>query len=129
MVLASSWTPAPPVRPGSMAMAQSPMSGQSLAVLSALLEARTGQQIASHRSTRVDTVLLPLMRERRMETLDQLVCAVLDGRDPQLAGRVIDALVNGETSFFRDPHVFEHILETVAEVERDGRRARIWSAG
>jgi len=129
MVLASSWTPAPRVRPGSIAPAQSPLSGQSLAVLSALLEARTGQQIASHRSTRVDTVLLPLMRERRMETLDQLVYALLDGRDPQLAGRVIDALVNGETSFFRDPHVFDHIVETVAEVEREGRRARIWSAG
>jgi chemotaxis protein methyltransferase CheR len=69
------------------------------------------------------------MRERRIETLDQLVSAVLDGRDPQLAARVIDALVNGETSFFRDPHVFDNIVETVAEVERAGRRARIWSAG
>ena len=129
MVMASGWTPATPVRTGSMSMAQSPLSGQSLAVLSALLEARTGQQIASHRSTRVDTVLLPLMRERRIDTLDQLVCAVLDGRDPQLAGRVIDALVNCETSFFRDPHVFDNIVEAVAEVEREGRRARIWSAG
>ncbi len=110
-------------------MVQSASSGQSLAVLSALLEARTGQQIASHRSTRVDTVLLPLMRERRIETLDQLVYAVLDGRDPHLAGRVIDALVNGETSFFRDRHVFDNIVEVVAEVERAGRRARIWSAG
>ncbi|WP_322963330.1 CheR family methyltransferase [Sphingomonas fuzhouensis] len=110
-------------------MPHAPLSGQALAVLTALLEARTGQQIASHRSARVDTVLMPLMRERRMETLDQLVYAVLDGRDPQLAGRVIDALVNGETSFFRDPHVFEHITEMVVEIERAGRRPRIWSAG
>ncbi|HJO65377.1 MAG TPA: protein-glutamate O-methyltransferase CheR, partial [Sphingomonas sanguinis] len=72
---------------------------------------------------------LPLMRERRFDTLDQLVNAVLDGRDPHLASRVIDALVNGESSFFRDPHVFDHIVERVAEVERSGRRARIWSAG
>ncbi|MBZ6380142.1 CheR family methyltransferase [Sphingomonas sanguinis] len=105
------------------------VTAQALTVLAALLEARTGQQIASHRSTRVDTVLLPLMRERRFDTLDQLVNAVLDGRDPHLAGRVIDALVNGESSFFRDPHVFDHIVERVAEVERSGRRARIWSAG
>ncbi len=105
------------------------VTAQALTVLAALLEARTGQQIASHRSTRVDTVLLPLMRERRFDTLDQLVNAVLDGRDPHLAGRVIDALVNGESSFFRDPHVFDHIVDRVAEVERSGRRARIWSAG
>ena len=104
-------------------------SGQALAVLAALLEARTGQQIVSHRSTRVDTVLLPLMRERHFDTLDQLVSAMLDGRDASLAGRVVDALVNGETSFFRDPHVFDHVLAIVAEVERTGRRPRIWSAG
>jgi hypothetical protein len=36
-------------------------------------------------------VLLPLMRERRFDTLDQLVNAVLDGRDPHLAGRVVSA--------------------------------------
>ncbi len=105
------------------------VTAQALTVLAALLEARTGQQIASHRSARVDTVLLPLMRERRFDTLDQLVNAVLDGRDPHLASRVIDALVNGESSFFRDPHVFDHIVERVAEVERSGCRARIWSAG
>nr|WP_294238099.1 protein-glutamate O-methyltransferase CheR [uncultured Sphingomonas sp.] len=105
------------------------MAGQALIVLAALLEARTGQQIASHRSTRVDTVLLPLMRERRLDTLDQLVSAVLDGRDPALIGRVVDALLNGESSFFRDPHVFDHVAERIAEVERSGRRPRIWSAG
>ena len=109
--------------------AAEPASRQALTVLAALLEARTGQQIVSHRSTRVDTVLLPLMRERRLETLDQLVLALLDGRDPHLAGRVVDALINCETSFFRDQHVFDQIVEIVAEVERSGRRARIWSAG
>ncbi|MGE7207253.1 CheR family methyltransferase [Sphingomonas sp. NPDC019816] len=104
-------------------------SAQALNVLAALLEARTGQQIVRHRSTRVDTVLLPLMRERRLETLDQLVLAILDGSDPSLAGRVVDALVNCETSFFRDPQVFDLIAETVATIERTGRRARIWSVG
>ncbi|WP_343525641.1 protein-glutamate O-methyltransferase CheR [Sphingomonas sp.] len=108
---------------------QAAMPSRALSVLTALLEARTGQQIVSHRSLRVDTVLLPLMRERGLDTLDQLVTALLDGREPMLANRVVDALVNGETSFFRDIHVFDHIVELVAEVERTGRRARIWSAG
>ncbi|MET4896948.1 protein-glutamate O-methyltransferase CheR [Sphingomonadaceae bacterium jetA1] len=106
-----------------------PASNNAIAVLAALLEARTGQQIASHRSSRVDTVLLPLMRERRFDTLDQLVLALLDGRDPPLANRVIDALVNGETSFFRDQMVFDQVVALAAAAERDGRRARIWSAG
>ena len=110
--------------------AQPPMaSTQAFNVLAALLEARTGQQIVRHRSTRVDTVLMPLMRERRLDTLDQLVTAILDGSDPSLAGRVVDALVNCETSFFRDPHVFDLIVEAIAMVEKTGRRARIWSMG
>jgi chemotaxis protein methyltransferase CheR len=108
--------------------AAEPASRQALTVLAALLEARTGQQIVSHRSTRVDTVLLPLMRERRLETLDQLVLALLDGRDPHLAGRVVDALINCETSFLRDQHVFDQIVEIVAEVEQRPP-PRIWSAG
>lgn len=115
--------PARAPRPGTA------LSSSAQAVLAALLEARTGQHIASHRSTRVDTVLLPLMRERRFDTMDQLIHAILNGRDPQLAGRVIDALVNGESSFFRDAAVFDHIADRIAEVERSGRRARIWSAG
>ncbi|WP_454279649.1 CheR family methyltransferase [Sphingomonas sp. Marseille-Q8236] len=124
------WSPSFPDRAVAPASVSAPAaSGQALTVLAALLEARTGQQIASHRSARVDTVLVPLMRERRFDTLDQLVSAVLDGRDPSLAGRVVDALVNGETSFFRDPHVFDQILTVVAEVERAGRRPRIWCAG
>lgn len=118
------------VPPKAIAPPAPPMASiQALNVLAALLEARTGQQIVRHRSTRVDTVLLPLMRERRLDTLDQLVIAILDGSDPSLAGRVVDALVNCETSFFRDPHVFDTIIETIATVEKTGRRARIWSVG
>ena len=37
--------------------------------------------------------------------------------------------VNCETSFFRDPHVFDLIVEAIAMVEKTGRRARIWSMG
>ncbi|MDQ0836914.1 CheR family methyltransferase [Sphingomonas faeni] len=41
----------------------------------------------------------------------------------------MDALVNQETSFFRDAQVFEMLAEAVAAAERDSRRARIWCAG
>ena len=37
---------------------------RALTVLAALLEARTGQQIASYRTWRIDTALAPLLRER-----------------------------------------------------------------
>ena len=105
------------------------ISPQALSVLTALLEARTGQQISTYRSWRVDTVLKPLLRERGFDTLDQLVTHLLEGHDAMIADRIVDALVNQETSFFREAPVFDTVVEAVAAAEAQGRRARIWCAG
>lgn len=105
------------------------VSPVALNVFSALLEARTGQQIASYRSWRIDTALKPLLRERRLDTLDQLVAALFEGHDSALAEQIVDALVNGETSFFRDAPVFDQVVEATTTAEAGGRRARIWCAG
>jgi len=109
--------------------AAAPVSQVALNVFSALLEARTGQQIASYRSWRIDTALKPMLRERGLDTLDQLVTLLLDGNDAGVGDQVVDALVNQETSFFRDAPVFDMVVEAVAAVEAEGRRARIWCAG
>ena len=101
----------------------------ALTVLSALLEARTGQQIAAYRSWRIDTALKPLLRERGFDTLDRLVTHLLEGHDTMIGDQIVDALVNQESSFFRDAPVFDLIAEAVAAAEAEGRRARIWCAG
>ena len=103
------------------------VSQNALSVLTALLEARTGQQLSSYRAWRVDVALKPLLRERGLETLDQLVTHLLEGHDIMIADRIVDALVNQETSFFREAPVFDQIAEAIAAVS--GRRARIWCAG
>ncbi len=97
-------------------------------VLAALLEARTGQQLASDRAWRLDTTLKPLLRELGLDTLDRLVHDLLVGADPLLAGRIVDALLNQESSFFRDAAVFDLLGEALGTIA-PGRRARIWSAG
>ena len=110
--------------------APAPAASQAtINVLTALLEARTGQQIAASRSWRLDTALKPLLRARKLDTLDQLVTQLLQGSDRSIGDSIVDALVNQETSFFRDAQVFEMLAEAVTEAERDGRRARIWCAG
>ena len=96
------------------------------AVLSALLEARTGQHTIGQRAQRIEPVLLPLMREYGADTLDQLVRRMLDGRDASLGDRVVEALLNQETSFFREPSVFDMMVDAV--IERPGSK-RIWCAG
>lgn len=110
---------------------QTAPSAKALGVLATLLQARTGQEIARDRSWRADALLKPLMRERGCDTLDQLVLLLLDGSDAAIAGLVVDALLNQETSFFRDAAVFDLIAEAAAaaEAEGRGRRLRIWCAG
>jgi chemotaxis protein methyltransferase CheR len=105
------------------------VSQVALNVLSALLEARTGQQIAAYRSWRIDTALKPLLRERGFDTLDRLVTHLLEGHDTMIGDQIVDALVNQESSFFRDAPVFDMIVDAVEAAEAEGRRARIWCAG
>ncbi|SFP75210.1 CheR family methyltransferase [Sphingomonas rubra] len=102
-----------------------PAPSAAHSVLAALLEARTGQQIASHRAWRLDTELTPLLRARGLETLDELVAQFLSGHDGQVADRIVEALLNGETSFFRDAGTFDLIDQAIGG---EGR-VRLWSAG
>jgi chemotaxis protein methyltransferase CheR len=99
----------------------------AFSVLTALLEARTGQQLASYRSWRVDMALKPIIRDRGLETLDQLVAQLLDGNDASVGDLIVDALVNQETSFFRDGPIFDQAIEVLTACGR--RRPRVWSAG
>lgn len=101
----------------------------ALNVLAALLESRTGQQIAANREWRIETALKPLMRDRGHETLDELVGEVL--RSPGVGDLVVDALLNQESSFFRDAAVLDMIADAVDAMRAEGlsRRIRIWSAG
>jgi chemotaxis protein methyltransferase CheR len=108
-------------------------SDSALRVLGGLLEARTGQQLMAGRSWRIETALRPIARERGLEGLDPLVQQLVAGRDTALATRVVEAMLNNESSFFRDPAVFELLngpgLDRLRAARRDVRRLRIWSAG
>lgn len=109
------------------------VNSSAIRTLAAMLEARTGQQLVTSRVWRIETSLKPLLRERRMTSTDQLVAEMLSGREHGLAERVIDALLNNETFFFRDHGVFQLLNSEALEVLRTARasrrRLRIWCAG
>lgn len=106
-----------------------PLSPAATQVLTQLLEARTGQQLSAYRSWRLDVALKPLLKERGLETLEQLAAQLMDCADRALDEAIVDALVNSETSFFRDAAVFDLVSDVVARAEAEGRRPRIWCAG
>jgi chemotaxis protein methyltransferase CheR len=103
----------------------------AMGVIGALLEQRTGQQIAANRAWRVETALKPVLRANDLDTLDQLIGRLAAQRNGPLADAVVDALLNHETSFFRDAAVLDLMVEAVQalQAETPGRRVRIWSAG
>ncbi len=96
-----------------------------------LLEERTGQQLDAGRAWRIDSALQPMLRERGLASLDELVARIAEGGrcERGLADLVVDALLNQETSFFRDASVLDQVIVAARDMAGDGaRRLRIWSA-
>jgi len=107
------------------------MSRSSAATFAAILEAHTGQQLGSSRHWRIEMALAPLMRLRKLASLDHLADALSQGRDPALAEAVSDALLNNETFFYREPAAFDLLGEAMLAMReaRAERRLAIWCAG
>ncbi|HET9813703.1 MAG TPA: protein-glutamate O-methyltransferase CheR [Sphingomicrobium sp.] len=109
------------------------ISDSSSRILAGLLEARTGQQLTMSRRWRIETALSALLRERGIATLDELITILVMGKEPSLSERVVEALLNNETYFFRDRSPFDllarHALPELATRRAKSKRLRIWSAG
>ncbi len=110
-----------------------PQNAATVRILGSLLEARTGQQLVAGRQWRIETALKPVARALGLDDVDALVAKLLSGKEEMLATRVVEALLNNETSFFRDPGVFDLLNSTAFDrlrtARRNTKRLRIWSAG
>ncbi len=106
-----------------------PLAARSL---SGLLEQMTGQKLADGRRWRIETALQPVMRQHDIANLDVLAGLAAHPGSP-LREQVVEALLNHETSFFRDLAVFKALggetLPALAETRAATRKLRIWSAG
>ena len=112
------------------------MSGDHAAamrILGGLLESRTGQQLVAGRQWRIETALKPIVKQLGLAGIDALVGQLVSATDDKLARQVVEALLNNETSFFRDPGVFDLLSSTafdrVRAARKSSRRLRLWSAG
>lgn len=105
--------------------------GPAADAIVALLERRTGQQLDAGRAWRIDSALQPMLRERGLATLDELVARIEGGgcAERGLADLVVDALLNQETSFFRDAATLDTVVQAAIDMaETAPRRLRVWSA-
>ncbi len=106
-------------------------SSAAMGMIAGLLEQRTGQQIAPSRAWRLEASLKPILRDLNLGSLDALVSQLIVADDRALSDLVVDALLNQETSFFRDAAVIDMVADAAAAIRRDAptRRLRIWSSG
>ena len=101
-------------------------------ILSGLLEARTGQTVSEGRAWRMETALRPILRTHGLQDIDELAAQIVRGRSGPLETDVVNALLNNESSFFRDLQIFDMIHRQILpriQQEKQDRTLRIWSAG
>ncbi|MET0372033.1 MAG: protein-glutamate O-methyltransferase CheR [Sphingobium sp.] len=101
-------------------------------VFSGLLEARTGQTLSEGRAWRMETALKPVLRAHGLADIDELAATILSGRNRTLEEVVVNALLNNESSFFRDLQIFDMLNRQILphfHATRTDRTLRIWSAG
>jgi chemotaxis protein methyltransferase CheR len=100
--------------------------------LSAALEKHTGQTVPANRHWRIDMALKPLMRRNSVPDLQTLAALIEIDADPKLTRACVEAMVNNETSFFRDQPNFAlltgPVLDNIRDLRTDKKRLRIWSA-
>ncbi|MET0588983.1 MAG: protein-glutamate O-methyltransferase CheR [Novosphingobium sp.] len=101
--------------------------------LAELLGAQTGQELTPNRLWRIKTVLSGLLREYGVDTADQLIAKLASSRQSTLARKVVEALLNNETYFFRDRAMFDilsqKVLPDLARRREQERRLSIWCVG
>lgn len=108
-------------------------SDSAYRILMGLLEARTGQTLSPNRIWRIEMSLKPVLQQHKIDDMDALVAALVNGTDRSLLDDVIDAMLNNETFFFREHLLFDDIaaraLETLREVNARSRQLTIWHCG
>ncbi|MEO1488231.1 MAG: protein-glutamate O-methyltransferase CheR [Pseudomonadota bacterium] len=112
-------------------------SQASLQIIADLLAEHTGQQLTENRRWRVSSALSGVFREHGISNVDQLVCLLDEQKSNSarrnLSQRIVEALLNNETYFFRDKPTFDQlpsdILPELAKRRATSRRLSIWCAG
>lgn len=107
------------------------VAATQFAFLRDLLRKRTGVVIDDTKQYLVVARLLPIVRQRKIASIETLIDRVRAGSDPTLERDVLSAMMTHETSFFRDRKPFETLRGIVTDlVSRRAaeRQLVIWSA-
>ncbi len=107
------------------------MTPRDLHHLSDLLQRRSGLTIGADRARLIESKLAPVARRFGFQNCAAML-AELPYPQEELAEAITEAMTTNESSFFRDPAIFEHvrarIVPALMSARADRRRLRIWCA-
>ena len=101
------------------------------AFLRSLLRKRTGVVIDDSKHYLVVARMLPIVRQRKIPSIETLLDRVRQGIDPSLERDVLSAMMTHETSFFRDTKPFDTLRQLLTELvpkRAAEKQLVIWSA-
>jgi chemotaxis protein methyltransferase CheR len=108
------------------------MNERTFADLADLVRRRAGIALRADKAQTITRQLTPVARVFGFRDSEALLAELAHPHE-ELARAVTEAITTQDTSFFRDPVVFEYLAKTVlpeiTEVRRSRGRLRIWSAG
>lgn len=105
---------------------------KAFSTLSDILEKHSGQTVMANRHWRIDMALKPLMRRNSIPDLQTLAALIETNADTTLTRDCVEAMLNNESSFFRDQPNFAlltgPVLDNIREHRMASKKLRIWSA-
>ena len=108
------------------------MKADEVEFVAELARAGAGLMVERDKLYVIESRLAPVARREGFASIRDLLLAARQRREGKLMWAVVEAMVGGETCFFRDPAVFtrfrEDILPELAR-RRGDQPVRIWSAG
>ena len=108
------------------------LSAVNYAFLQKYIHAESGIVIEADKQYLLESRLLPLLRDNRIDSLDALSSRLAARSSPSLGKLVVEAMTTNETLFFRDPVMFDglrkQVLPALFDKLKGTRKLRIWSA-
>ncbi len=108
------------------------LSNHNYAFLQAYIQRESGIALGHDKLYLLKSRLLPIMERERVRSLDELCDRLRKAATPDLRRHVVEAMTTHETSFFRDPAVYDalrtSIIPAIARTHQATRSMRIWSA-
>ncbi len=108
------------------------MNTQDFQLLSGIVLERSGLVLTEEKVYLLESRLVPLARQRGMNTLEDLANELRRSNDEKLKEEITEAMTTNETFFFRDTKPFDIFRETVLpqllETRASKKTLRIWNA-